>query len=168
MLMADTCSVVGCKAQKGQMVSLHILPNDQKLRSKWLQFIGNNCNVPAKLPSRTYVCSRHFPENCFENFIMTKLGFASKLILKPNAIPSIYSGDTASTNHRAEDAPVSFFFLCFISLPCQMQNNSASVIIDDVEVSCIQKTLFPRFCNVVCMMYITIMINYIPFSTDFL
>ncbi|XP_048029533.1 uncharacterized protein LOC125257118 isoform X1 [Megalobrama amblycephala] len=105
MLMADTCSVVGCKAQKGQMVSLHILPNDQKLRSKWVQFIGNNCNVPAKLPSRTYVCSRHFPENCFENFIMTKLGFASKLILKPNAIPSIYSEDTASTNHRAEDVP---------------------------------------------------------------
>ncbi|KAG1949336.1 hypothetical protein F2P79_011370 [Pimephales promelas] len=98
MLMADTCSVVGCKAQKGQMVSLHVLPNDQKLRSKWVQFIGNNWNVPAKLPSRIYVCSRHFPENCFENFIMTKLGFASKLILKPNAVPSIYSGSRDSTN----------------------------------------------------------------------
>lgn len=148
MLMADTCSVVGCKAQKGQMVSLHILPNDQKLRSKWVQFIGNNCNVPAKLPSRTYVCSRHFPENCFENFIMTKLGFASKLILKPNAIPSIFSGDTASTNHLA-DAPVSFFFLCFIS---QMPNNSASVIVDDVAVVYSKDAFFPpafHFCNVV-------------------
>lgn len=124
MLMADTCSVVGCKAQKGQMVSLHILPNDQKLRSKWVQFIGNNvnCNVPAKLPSRTYVCSRHFPENCFENFIMTKLGFASKLILKPNAIPSIYSGETASANQHADTA------VSFLRLPCQISSHVASVV----------------------------------------
>lgn len=134
MLMADTCSVVGCKAQKGQMVSLHVLPNDPKLRSKWVQFIGNNCNVPAKLPSRIYVCSRHFPENCFENFIMTKLGFASKLILKPNAIPSIYSGSRDSTNQHA---PVSFFFLC------SMLNDLANVIMPkiDVAVVCIQKAL---------------------------
>ncbi|XP_067287358.1 uncharacterized protein [Pseudorasbora parva] len=113
--MADTCSVVGCKAQKGQMVSLHVLPNDQKLRSKWVQFIGNNCNVRAKLPSRIYVCSRHFPENCFENFIMTKLGFASKLILKLNAVPSIYSG--TGTDGTKQHAPITREVGCQCNAP---------------------------------------------------
>uniref|UniRef100_A0A671Q963 THAP domain-containing protein 1 n=1 Tax=Sinocyclocheilus anshuiensis TaxID=1608454 RepID=A0A671Q963_9TELE len=94
------CAVFGCKYQKGQTVSLHILPTDPKLRSKWVQFLGND---PAKLPPKTLVCSRHFPESCYKNFTMNKMGFARKLILKAKAVPSIYNGDTARFKHQNHD-----------------------------------------------------------------
>ncbi|XP_023137933.1 uncharacterized protein LOC111576454 [Amphiprion ocellaris] len=97
--MTETCSVFGCKADK-EIVSLHVLPKDVNIRMKWVHFIWKNRNIPAKLPDKTRVCSSHFPETCFENFIQKQMGFATKLILKPDAVPTIYPGDGASTSHH--------------------------------------------------------------------
>uniref|UniRef100_A0A3Q1GQ91 THAP domain-containing protein 1 n=1 Tax=Acanthochromis polyacanthus TaxID=80966 RepID=A0A3Q1GQ91_9TELE len=83
--MTETCSVFGCKADK-EIVSLHVLPKDVNIRMKWVHFIWKNRNIPTKLPDRTRVCSSHFPETCFENFIQKQMGFATKLILKPDAL----------------------------------------------------------------------------------
>ncbi|XP_078028004.1 uncharacterized protein LOC144464520 [Epinephelus lanceolatus] len=96
--MAETCFVFGCNAAKEDIVSVHVLPKDLQLREKWVQFIWKNRNVPDKLPEKTRICSSHFPEHCFENFTQKQMGFATKLVLKPDAVPSIYPGDTASTS----------------------------------------------------------------------
>lgn len=95
--MAEACFVFGCKAKRDDTVSFHLLPNDLKVREKWVQFIWKDRNVPVPLPEKALVCSSHFPEYCFENFTRKKMGFASRLLLKPDAVPSIYPGDTAST-----------------------------------------------------------------------
>ncbi|KAL6490874.1 hypothetical protein MHYP_G00012190 [Metynnis hypsauchen] len=97
--MAETCFVFGCRV-KGENVSFHMLPKDLKIREKWVQFIWKNRTVPAKLPEKARVCSSHFPEDCFVNFTQKQMGFATKLILKLDAVPSICAGDTASTSQR--------------------------------------------------------------------
>ncbi|XP_008280196.1 uncharacterized protein LOC103357415 [Stegastes partitus] len=97
--MTETCSVFGCKADK-EVVSLHVLPKDLNIRMKWVHFIWKNRNIPTKLPDKTRVCSSHFPEASFENFIQKQMGFATKLILKPDAVPTIYPGEAAGSSQH--------------------------------------------------------------------
>ncbi|XP_042345621.1 uncharacterized protein LOC121945487 [Plectropomus leopardus] len=108
--MAETCFVLGCNAAKGELVSVHVLPKDLQIREKWVQFIWKNRSVPDKLPEKTRICSSHFPEHCFENFTQKQMGFATKLVLKPDAVPSIYPGDTASTSQYGGQPGISGSF----------------------------------------------------------
>ncbi|XP_069022877.1 uncharacterized protein [Embiotoca jacksoni] len=119
--MSETCSVFGCKVGKGESVSLHVLPKDPRLREKWVQFIWKNRSVPAKLPDKTRVCSSHFPEHYFENFTQKQMGFATKLILKPEAVPCVYPGDTAGTNPHVGQASMAALWSRTRDVGCQCE-----------------------------------------------
>uniref|UniRef100_A0A3Q3XLR3 THAP domain-containing protein 1 n=1 Tax=Mola mola TaxID=94237 RepID=A0A3Q3XLR3_MOLML len=95
--MAESCSVFGCKSTKSDTVSLHVLPKDPGTRAKWIQFIWRARAVPAKIPDKIRVCSHHFSDDSFVNFTQKLMGFASKLILNPYAVPSFYLGDNTTS-----------------------------------------------------------------------
>ncbi|XP_067220664.1 uncharacterized protein [Chanodichthys erythropterus] len=77
------CAVPGC----GKTQSLHKLPLDSNIRNVWLNFIFNE--VPADVGKTLRVCSLHFAADCFLNKTQVETGFADRVRLKNNAVPSI-------------------------------------------------------------------------------
>ena len=94
--MTDICFVFRCNSTRSDSVSLHLLPRQTELRERWIQFIWRHRDDPAKISTKTRVCSLHFLDNCFENLTRKNMGFATKLILKADAVPTLYPGDRAS------------------------------------------------------------------------
>uniref|UniRef100_A0A665UXS8 THAP domain-containing protein 1 n=1 Tax=Echeneis naucrates TaxID=173247 RepID=A0A665UXS8_ECHNA len=88
--MANACSVFG-RGEANRDTSLHLLPKDHNTREKWLQFIWSD-NVLENIPAKTWVCSKHFEDSCFLNLEQKRMGFATKLILKHDAFPSVLPG----------------------------------------------------------------------------
>ncbi|XP_023807793.1 zinc finger MYM-type protein 4 isoform X1 [Oryzias latipes] len=79
------CAVLGCNSQRRYVdVSFHVFPKNVAVREKWIEFLGH-----GNVKKHTWVCSQHFTQDCFYNWQEKKMGFASKLILKPDAVPSI-------------------------------------------------------------------------------
>ncbi|KAG1936444.1 hypothetical protein F2P79_018498 [Pimephales promelas] len=76
------CAVPGC----GRKQSLHKLPLGSN-RNAWLNFIFNE--VPADVGKTLTICSLHFTEDCFVNKTQVETGFADRLRLKYDAVPSI-------------------------------------------------------------------------------
>lgn len=82
------CMCRGCYAGSG--ASLHYIPKDPEIRQKWIDFIYKNRTVPQlKNLDRIRICSAHFTEECFTNYRQKMMGFGKRLILKPNAVPTI-------------------------------------------------------------------------------
>lgn len=94
--MSD-CAVLGCKPVPG--ASIHNLPRDPVLKQKWIDFIYRH---RLSRPSNTVgirICGAHFTNDCFVNFFQRSMGFATKLILKPDAVPCIYPGNSTGLKH---------------------------------------------------------------------
>ncbi|KAF6729034.1 Zinc finger MYM-type protein 4 [Oryzias melastigma] len=93
------CAVVGCSSQRRYVdVSFHVFPKNVAVREKWIEFLGH-----GNVKKHSWVCSQHFTQDCFYNWQEKKMGFASKLILKPDAVPSIRtqsSGQPVSEPHE--------------------------------------------------------------------
>uniref|UniRef100_A0A3B3HFQ2 THAP domain-containing protein 1 n=1 Tax=Oryzias latipes TaxID=8090 RepID=A0A3B3HFQ2_ORYLA len=81
-------------------VSFHVFPKNVAVREKWIEFLGH-----GNVKKHTWVCSQHFTQDCFYNWQEKKMGFASKLILKPDAVPSIRT----QLSRQAVSEPVSLF-----------------------------------------------------------
>ncbi|MCJ8745726.1 hypothetical protein PDJAM_G00133730 [Pangasius djambal] len=82
------CMCRGCYAGSG--ASLHYIPKDPEIRQKWIDFIYKNRTAPKfKNLDRIRICSAHFTEECFTNYRQKMMGFGKRLILKPNAVPTI-------------------------------------------------------------------------------
>lgn len=98
------CAVLGCKPKPG--ASFHHFPRDAILRQQWLKFIQRHCGQSLKDVERTRVCSGHFSQESFINFMQKSLGFTKRLILSPDAVPSIYGIPAVSGGQH-----VSIFYL---------------------------------------------------------
>ncbi|XP_060717153.1 zinc finger homeobox protein 4-like isoform X2 [Tachysurus vachellii] len=82
------CMCRGCYSGSG--ASLHYIPKDPETRQKWIEFIYKNRTAPKfKNLDRIRICSAHFTEECFTNYRQKMMGFGKRLILKPNAVPTI-------------------------------------------------------------------------------
>lgn len=81
--MGRRCSVVGCS----NSVGLHWFPQDIKLKHQWLRVIGlgENC----ELPPHAGVCKQHFARDSFANILEFELGYARRLLLKSEAVPTL-------------------------------------------------------------------------------
>ncbi|XP_064189910.1 uncharacterized protein LOC135253958 isoform X1 [Anguilla rostrata] len=91
--MAD-CAVLGCDPEAG--TSFHSLPKEPVLKQKWVAFVyRNRVHVPDSIEG-IRVCSAHFTDDCFQNLMQKSMGFAKKLILNPDAVPTVYPGITAA------------------------------------------------------------------------
>ncbi|XP_056310443.1 uncharacterized protein si:ch73-389k6.1 isoform X2 [Danio aesculapii] len=98
------CYVPDCS---GDVSTLHTLPADKSSQEVWLKFIYDR--VPAQVNSKLMVCSAHFTPDCFSNQGMFQAGFASRLILKKGAVPTIPASKMltpkASTSQQQNPAP---------------------------------------------------------------
>lgn len=75
-----------CELCSNKIGQLHMLPKDPQVKTEWLKFIFGA--VPEKHSSKLSVCTLHFDENDYTNFGQFHSGFAAKLHLKPDAVPS--------------------------------------------------------------------------------
>ena len=102
--MAATCS----NTSETEGVSVHSFPSDKSISSKWIMFVQVKRvwkpNLSAK--TRPLLCSKHFTPDCFKNYTKVSLGFATKLRLKDNAVPTIHDPEQneASTSRGASSA----------------------------------------------------------------
>uniref|UniRef100_A0A671QGZ6 THAP-type domain-containing protein n=1 Tax=Sinocyclocheilus anshuiensis TaxID=1608454 RepID=A0A671QGZ6_9TELE len=80
--IAKYCAVPGC----GRTQSLHNLPSDSNNRNAWLNFFNE---VSAHVSKALSICSLHFTADSFVNKTQVDTGFAERLRLKSNAVPSI-------------------------------------------------------------------------------
>ncbi|CAJ1077567.1 zinc finger protein 436-like [Xyrichtys novacula] len=80
------CAVADCNTSRkaNYDVSFHCIPKNSSVRKQWTKFLGH-----SNITSKTFFCSQHFTEDCFTNWHQKKMGFATKLSLKPDAVPSI-------------------------------------------------------------------------------
>ncbi|KAJ8265577.1 hypothetical protein COCON_G00146760 [Conger conger] len=85
-----TCAVAGCTAAH---VSMHTLPRDTALRQEWVNFIFSN-KVPEYVSQHLRLCTAHFSPYCIENQARYNAGFASKLVLRPGAVPTVLNPDS--------------------------------------------------------------------------
>lgn len=85
--MPTSCAVALCSniGHKESHLSFFSFPKEPSLRKKWIFncFRKDNFN-----PNTSYVCSDHFEESYFENFLKVKL-VGGKLLLKRHAIPKL-------------------------------------------------------------------------------
>ncbi|XP_065146034.1 uncharacterized protein [Paramisgurnus dabryanus] len=91
--IAKVCAVPGC----GRTQSLHSLPSEPNIRKEWLKFVYNE--VPARVGKSFSVCSLHFSPESFVNKTQVDSGFATRLRLINNAVPTIL--DPTETAHQS-------------------------------------------------------------------
>ncbi|CAJ1072223.1 putative LOC107396817-like protein [Xyrichtys novacula] len=84
-----------CAVCSNRTRTLHMLPRDPELKEKWLEIIFGY--IPKRYSSKLTVCAQHFEETDFTNFVQFHSGFATKLLLKPEAVPSRLSTSALST-----------------------------------------------------------------------
>ncbi|XP_015251391.1 PREDICTED: uncharacterized protein LOC107098306 [Cyprinodon variegatus] len=92
--MGRKCSVLGCISSVG----LHIFPQDFKIRQQWLRLIG--LEDDSELPPGAGVCKLHFARDSFANLMEFEMGFAKRLILKPEGIPTLALPVVRQKPHR--------------------------------------------------------------------
>ena len=79
-----------------------------------MSFMSKNRPLPDRIPENTRVCSGHFDDSCFENLLAKQQGFAKKLFLKANAVPTIHPEDMPSTSQQVVQ-PVSSCFVLSVA-----------------------------------------------------
>lgn len=65
------------------------IPVDRRQRRDWLRAVGRSSWDPSK---HTYICSEHFEASCYQTAHDGRL----KAMLKPEAVPTVFSGKPAS------------------------------------------------------------------------
>ena len=61
-------------------------------RKQWVRFVQTKqANFNLKSTSTAILCGTHFSDNCFSNLMEYKSGFARKLNLKKDAVPTIHA-----------------------------------------------------------------------------
>lgn len=88
------CNVIGCKASDRKSVkSRYLLPQDESLRSAWLQRIGLPSTETRK---NVRVCGRHFARDAFRydpELLQGTDASWTRLHLKVNALPTLFLPD---------------------------------------------------------------------------
>ena len=98
------CAAMHCNKTNADDVSLHQFPSDDKLRKKWNTFVLQDRDEKYWTPGSGYVCSEHFTASDFENYFEKSMGFASKLILKEDAYPTIHASPREHTPKKTRTA----------------------------------------------------------------
>ena len=84
------CSVFGCT---NEHKSLFLVPSSEPLKNQWVDFSLAG-NTPTQLPKVLYVCGKHFTDDCFLNLGQYRAGFAERLKIKSQAVPTLLGSAT--------------------------------------------------------------------------
>ncbi len=76
-----------CYFHPGVRSSVFGLPKDAVVRQQWLQFMFDN--VSDNYNRNLALCAAHFTEDSFLNLQQFNAGFHKKLLLKPEAVPTL-------------------------------------------------------------------------------
>ncbi|XP_074658649.1 uncharacterized protein LOC141911560 [Tubulanus polymorphus] len=87
--MPRRCVYYNCSSSNR---SLFWWPRDTVIARKWTAFVSRK-RAQWKPSSTSVLCGRHFTNDSFTNYSMFTSGFATKLHLKPDAIPTIHIND---------------------------------------------------------------------------
>lgn len=79
--MSPKKCVFGCQGK----TTLHRLPKKTTLRDQWMEFIFTEHQRSC---ASVFVCSLHFEDACFTNKSQFDAGFAKRLFLKDDAVPT--------------------------------------------------------------------------------
>ena len=71
-------------------ISLHLFPKDQHLNRQWINFVKTKRSDFSKPSKYSRLCSGHFRQDDYENYTRLRLGFATRGILNPKAVPTIH------------------------------------------------------------------------------
>lgn len=71
--------------------------------------------------NKTWVCSCHFPEHC-RTFYTKHIGFATKLVWKPETVPFTYPVDTEQTCWSTGKFTLSVFYQLTVQV-CSVSDN---------------------------------------------
>ncbi|XP_029907318.1 uncharacterized protein LOC115359117 [Myripristis murdjan] len=83
--MPRLCIVDGCQGINNG----YLFPRDKDVRMQWMaQLKGRTRHSPS---TRSFICYAHFRQDDFSNWYQKALGFASKLVLKKDAVPSVFN-----------------------------------------------------------------------------
>ena len=85
------CAAVDCKNDSRRTTGIHYhrFPSDESFRKQWLAKVSRADLVVTK-DSR--LCSEHFTPDCYKRDLKAELlGEKPKFILKPDAVPSLFS-----------------------------------------------------------------------------
>ena len=81
------CSVLGCNNKHRNHFDV---PKFEPLKTQWLSFVFEG-NIPHdQRQCCGNVCVNHFSPDCFINEDQYKAGFAKKLLLKKESVPTIH------------------------------------------------------------------------------
>ena len=106
--MPRRCVAAGCDTKSGMGYSLHLFPQNEELRKKWIRAVKrqrSNWDGPS---SSSHLCSKHFEDHCFITDgvrYREAMGVPTVKRLKPDAIPTIfpryihYLGGACRTSH---------------------------------------------------------------------
>ena len=95
------CVVDGCRHSNVDG-SVHLFPKDPAVRRKWESFVKSTRLHWGPATGASIICGSHFKDSDFQNLNQFRMGLASRLMLKHNAVPSI---KFPSTTTSAADGP---------------------------------------------------------------
>lgn len=82
------CALMFCNKTNDDGVSLHRFPKDERIRRQWISFVRQKRDPKTWKPGSGHICSDHFTPDDYTNYGLKLAGFATKLVLKTDAIPS--------------------------------------------------------------------------------
>ncbi|XP_060564866.1 THAP domain-containing protein 6-like [Ruditapes philippinarum] len=113
--MPAICCAGGCTNRRGNDISLHNFPRDEKIRAKWVfalrhtgtPYSRDSSWTPHSGRNSQLVCSAHFEKSCFtqQTRTMMSLGISCRPQLEDSAEPTIFAssfGGTGQTDKRRD------------------------------------------------------------------
>lgn len=88
--MPNRCVAANCSNKASKDVSLHLWPTDKAQADAWRRFVATKRSHWKPSP-RSILCSAHFTGDCFENQLKFSMGYGTRLILRPGAVPTIHT-----------------------------------------------------------------------------
>ena len=82
------CVVMFCDKTNADGVSMHKFPTEEKVRRQWVSFVRQKRDTDSWKQGSGHICSDHFTPEDYHDYGMKVAGYASKMLLKKNAIPS--------------------------------------------------------------------------------
>lgn len=82
------CVVMFCNKTNSDGVTMHQFPTDEKFLRQWISFVRQKREPDSWRPGSGHICSDHFMPEDYHGYGLKRAGFATKMLLKKDAIPS--------------------------------------------------------------------------------
>ena len=99
--------MLGCSATQTTLFSFPINP---LLRQRWLEFIHFE---DSGILASSRLCARHFHQDSLDNHMAVRLGYNTRLLLRENAVPSVYTVGASTPVRVSTFTSLQIMFTCY-------------------------------------------------------